>query len=73
MPQSPNDETDVLTPEDVEREFKLRVGTQASMRSRGQLPYFKLGGGRIIRYRRRELVEWMQSKLVPVRVSGSAA
>lgn len=53
------DDDEILTPDDFEREFKIRKGTQAAMRSRGQLPFLRLGGGRIIRYRRSQLIEWL--------------
>lgn len=57
---------EILTPEDVEREYKLKRGTQDSMRSRGQIPFFRLGGGKIIRYSRRDLTAWLADRMVPV-------
>lgn len=65
--------TDVLTPEEVEREFKIKRGTQAAMRSRRQIPFHRLGESRLdapkklrglIRYSRAELLAWFASKRV---------
>ncbi len=63
--QTPDDAPDeVLTPEDVEREFKIKRGTQGAMRSRGQIPFFRLGGGKLIRYSRTRLNAWLATKAV---------
>jgi len=66
MQQPP--ELDILTPEDVAREFLIKLGTQGAMRSRGQIPFFRLGGGKLIRYSRRELQAWLASKHVAVKL-----
>lgn len=63
MSQAPHDE--FLTPDDFEREFKIKKGTQAAMRSRRQVPFHTLGGGRIIRYSRTELAAWFAERLKP--------
>ena len=66
MPE-PDAIDEILTPEDFERELKIPKGTQAAMRSRGQVPFFRLGGGRIIRYRRSELLQWLAGRAVGAR------
>lgn len=53
---------DILTPHDFARIYKIPRGTQAAMRSRGQVPFFRLGGGRIIRYRRSEIEQWISQR-----------
>ena len=58
-------ESDIMTSEDVEREFKIKRGTQGAMRSRGQIPFHRLGSGKIIRYSRQELSEWFTLSTVP--------
>lgn len=58
---------DVLTPAELEREYKIGVGTQAALRFRKQIPYAALGGGRIIRYRRADIEAWMAERAVAVR------
>lgn len=57
-------EPEVLTPEDVEVQYQIKRGTQAAMRSRGQIPFLKLGGGRIVRYRRSEIEAWLSARAV---------
>lgn len=57
---------DILTVEDVEREYKIKRGTQGAMRSRRQIPFFRLGGGRLIRYRRADIEAWLSSRSVEV-------
>jgi hypothetical protein len=61
-----DDADEILTPKDFEREFKIPTGTQGAMRSRGQIPFFRLGGGRIIRYRRSDLIAWLNQRAVAV-------
>ena len=56
---------DVLTPAEVERDYKIKQGTQKSLRFRKQIPYVQLGG-RIIRYRRSEIEAWLSARSVPV-------
>lgn len=60
--EPPDDE--VLTPEEFERVYKITRGTQAVMRHRRQLPYYQLGGGRLIRYRRSECDAWFAARAV---------
>ncbi len=40
----------------------VKLPTIQSMRFRGQIPFLRLGGGRLIRYSRRQLEEWLTSK-----------
>lgn len=68
MPQATNvagAPSDVLTPEDVERDYQIKRGTQGAMRSRGEIPFLKLGGGRLVRYRRSEIEAWLNARSVP--------
>lgn len=62
---------EILTPDDFEREYKICKGTQAAMRSRGQLPFIRLGGGRIIRYSRSALRAWLAAGAVGARARAS--
>jgi predicted DNA-binding transcriptional regulator AlpA len=48
-----------MTQDDLERELGLKRATQGTLRSRGQIPFYRLGGGRIIRYRRSEIEAWI--------------
>ena len=57
---------EVLTPADLELEYKINQGTQKSMRSRGQIPFVRLGGGRLIRYRRTTIEGWFAENAEPV-------
>lgn len=54
-----------LTADDVQRELGIPKSTQATMRHRKQIPFIRLGGGRIIRYKRAELEAWLAAKSVP--------
>lgn len=57
------DETleELLTPEDVERLFKIPKPTQASMRSRGQIPFVRLAP-RTPRYSPKDLRAWLSER-----------
>ncbi len=50
---------DLITDDEVQKITKLPRGTLKWLRSRGKIPYYKLGGGRIIRYRRSEIERWI--------------
>jgi hypothetical protein len=56
-----------MTPDDLERELGIKPKTQGALRSRGQIPFYRLGGGRIIRYRRSEIEVWIASRAVGAR------
>jgi hypothetical protein len=56
---------EVLTPEDLERRYKIKLGTQKALRARGQVPFLRLGGGRLIRYRRSAIEAWLSAHAVP--------
>jgi hypothetical protein len=58
----PTQPDEILTPDDFEGRYKIPKGTQSALRSRGQLPFFRLGGGRIIRYRRSEIEAWIAAR-----------
>lgn len=62
--EAPADE--VLTPAELEHRYKISRGTQKALRSRKQVPFMRLGGGRIIRYRRSEIEAWMSARAVGV-------
>lgn len=56
------DKDEVLTPDDVEREFKVDKDTQKywrwlSTRGRSSFPFFKIS--KLVRYRRSELERWI--------------
>lgn len=53
---------EVMTPDDFEREFHIPRNTQAVMRRRGQVPFYRLGGGKIIRYSRAEIEQWFAAR-----------
>lgn len=57
---------EVLTPEDVETVYKVKQGTQKSLRARGLIPFIRLGY-KIIRYRKSEIEAWISSRAVGVR------
>jgi hypothetical protein len=65
MSDNENDDQ-LLTPDDLERWLKIRKTTQASMRSRGQLPFVQLAP-RTPRYDRRAIVRWLAERRVPAR------
>lgn len=54
---------DVLTPEDLETEFRIKRGTQAAYRSRNQIPFVRVGG-RLVLYRRAEIEAWLAARAV---------
>jgi hypothetical protein len=60
----------LLTPEDVEAEFRIAKTTQAAMRSRRQIP-FVLVGPRMPRYRRAEIDAWLAARAVPMKAPAS--
>lgn len=53
----------LMTPEQVESRFQISRSTQASLRSRGQIPFIQLST-RMPRYREDELLDWLASKSV---------
>jgi hypothetical protein len=57
------EDTKLLTPDDVEREYQIRKGTQAAMRHRKQIPYVQIGP-RLPRYRRCDLDAWIAARAV---------
>ncbi|MCX5744016.1 MAG: helix-turn-helix domain-containing protein [Proteobacteria bacterium] len=66
-PSKPNPELDAfLTPEDVERIYQIKRGTQGVLRARRQIPFLRLGGGKIIRYSRSELAAWAAVRSIAV-------
>jgi hypothetical protein len=58
------EDDELLTPGDVERLYGLKLGTQASMRSRRQIPFVQLAP-RTPRYRRSDLRAWISARAVP--------
>ena len=40
--------------------------TLAALRARRQIPFVRLGGGRLVRYRRRDVLAWIESRVVAV-------
>jgi len=52
------DADEVLTPADLEAKYKIKEGTQKSLRARGLIPFIRLGE-KIIRYRRTEIENWL--------------
>ncbi len=40
------------------------MGTLRALRHRGQIPFLRLGGGRIIRYRRADIDAWLSAHAV---------
>lgn len=65
-----SDDGDILTPADLERRYKIKQGTQKALRARRQLPFLRLGGGKLIRYRVREIEAWLSSHAVPAGARG---
>ena len=57
---------DLMTPAELEAESGIKQGTQAALRSRRQLPFVRLGGGRIIRYQRAAIAAWIAAGVVAV-------
>lgn len=64
--RDPQAAPELLTPDDVERLFQIKRGTQKSLRRRRQMPFLQLGGGKLIRYRRSDIEAWLESRSVPV-------
>jgi hypothetical protein len=62
----------LLTPEEVEAEFKIARSTQASMRSRRQIP-FVLIAPRMPRYVRSELIAWIEARRVATTTGGEVS
>ena len=58
-----------LIPDDIEYELQIPKPTQASMRSRRQIP-FVLIGPRTPRYRRAEIAAWLAERAIPAGVRG---
>lgn len=56
-----------LTDVDVERIYQIKRGTQRVWRQRKLIPYVRLGGGRLIRYRRSDMDAWVAARAVEVR------
>lgn len=56
---------DLVTPEELERKFKILRSTQAALRSRRQIP-FTLIGSRTPRYRKQEILDWLAERDMPV-------
>lgn len=48
----------LLTPADVERIYRIKIGTQKTLRKRGQIPFVKVGS-RMVRYRPSDLEAWI--------------
>jgi hypothetical protein len=67
MNTKPNPDEQLLTAEDVERIYRIKVETQRVWRQRRQIPYLRLGGGKLIRYSRNALDAWVASRAVAVR------
>jgi Helix-turn-helix domain len=63
--------SEVLTIEQVEAEYQIPRGTQANWRSRGLIAFMRLGGGKVIRYRRSDVEAYFASCAVPVRKAAS--
>jgi predicted DNA-binding transcriptional regulator AlpA len=61
------DTADVLTPLELEQQYKIKRGTQATLRHRRQIPFMKLGGGRLIRYSRPAIEAWLATQAVAVK------
>lgn len=57
----------LLTPVDLEREYRIDRGTQKALRARRQIPFVRLGGGRLIRYERSAITRWIASRAVPMK------
>jgi len=66
MSTTPGD-SELLTDDDLTRLTAIKRGTLRALRSRGQIPYVRLGGGRIIRYRRADIEQWIASRAVGAR------
>lgn len=62
MPTTPGD-SELLTDDDLTRLTAIKRGTLRALRSRGQIPFIRLGG-RIIRYRRADIEAWISSRAV---------
>lgn len=61
---------ELLTDADLERESKIPRGTLRALRHRGQIPFLRLGGGRIIRYRRADIEKWLADSTVAIGAKG---
>jgi hypothetical protein len=59
-----NGNDELLTPDEFEKQYKVAKSTQASMRSRRQIPFLLLGP-RTPRYRRSEIVAWIAGRHIP--------
>lgn len=59
---------EILTPDEIEEEFKIAKSTQAAMRSRRQIPFLMVGP-RMPRYRRSEVMAWLAERAVPAEES----
>ena len=57
------EDTEFLTPDDVERIYRIKKGTQAAMRSLRQIPFIQVGP-RMPRYRRADLEGWLTARSV---------
>lgn len=55
--------TELLTPDDVERDYKIAKNTQKAYRSRRLIPFIQVGP-RMPRYRRADLEAWIESRAV---------
>lgn len=56
--------SELLTDADLSRESQIPRGTLRALRHRGQIPFLRLGGGRIIRYRRADIDAWLAAHVV---------
>lgn len=54
---------ELITPEEFERDYKVAIATQASMRSRGLIPHINLSK-RMPRYRRSAIEAWLAAREV---------
>ncbi len=53
---------ELLTPEELEEQWKIPRATQASMRSRGVIPFILIGP-RTPRYRRADIEKWLAARV----------
>lgn len=54
-----------LTPATLEEELKISRSTQAKYRMDRKIPFYKIGG-KYIKYKRKEIYDWIESNKVEV-------